>query len=436
MLKNSLIVFLLFVTGSNDKNNSLNKIEIHLNKVSDKNILFNKLYTTIEFSSNHISFPKYYNYLIDNYKGLPKSDSLYILYNNADFKKFVANLYNKGFIDYEKLNQYKIDLNEEKNKPELKQLSLVTYFKKNYQYIIVDKNQNWDFSDDKILKVGYDTKIENLKETLYYKFWQKIDSEFIYFNRFIELIPTSLHLKNKQNNISEISFRFKDYWASSFKINNETFDVAINGVYPYLDILIKPRFIDFSTSNYQYNLNLKYALKDTISLKDSLYILDKINPQTNKITLKKIKSVKHFIPSKIGSRFYDFKLKDLKNKNFYISNFTTKKYTLIDFWGTWCGPCKQTTPKLKYMNQKYSNKLNIIGIAYDKDIDEVNKYISTNNIKWINSFSKKSEKTSIIDDLKINQYPTFILLDEYMRIIYRGPGNESLIEIEKIINEN
>jgi hypothetical protein len=88
-----------------------------------------------------------------------------------------------GFLDHEKINENKIDLNEEKNKPELKQLSLLTYFKKKKQYLVIDRNQNWDFSDDKILQ--FDSKLEDkdLKETLNYKFWKKIGKRsFIYIS--------------------------------------------------------------------------------------------------------------------------------------------------------------------------------------------------------------------------------------------------------------
>jgi thiol-disulfide isomerase/thioredoxin len=430
-----LIISLIIICNS-CKNKYPNKIEIDLHKETDKNILFNKLYTTIEFSSKHQTYPEYYNYLLKNYKGLPESDSLYILYNNADYRKFLANLYTMGFLDKKKIKLNKIDLNEEKSKPELKQMSLLTYFKNKKQHLVIDRNQNWDFSDDKILQLDSKLKDKDLKETLNYKFWQKIDSNVTFYNREIELIPSSLNFKNKKNNISEISFKLKDYQKGSFKFNDETFDVVINGVYPYLDIFIKPSFINFSESNYYFNLNLKYNLKDTISLKDSLFILDKINPKTTKLTLKKIKTNKKFKSNKIGNNFYDFTLSDLDNKNFNISDFTTKKYTLIDFWGTWCTPCKKTTPKLKSMNLKYAHKLNIIGVAYDKDSHVVNEYITKNKINWINSFSKRDKRTGIIKDLKITKYPTFILLDSKNRIIYKGPGDESLIEIESIINEN
>jgi thiol-disulfide isomerase/thioredoxin len=437
MLKNFFFfLFLLSVFSCYNDNNPLNKIEIHLNKVSDKNILFNKQYTTIQFSSKQQSYPEYYNYLLKNYKGLPKSDSLYILYNNADFKKFLANLYNKGFLGAEKINQFKIDLNEEKNKPLLKQLSLVSYFKNNKQYLIIDKNQNWDFSDDKVLKLNITSKNKDFKETLNYKFWQKIDSSVIFYNRKIELIPNSLYNKNKRNDNSKISFKLKDYWKGSFKFNKETFNIVVNGVFPYLDILIKPEFIKYSETNYQYNTNLKYNLKDTISLNDSLFILNTINPQTTRLTLKKIKSNKNYRSNKIGSKIFDFTLKDLNNQSFDITDFTTKEFTLIDFWGTWCKPCKKTTPKLKIMNQKYASSLNIIGVAYDKNLAEVKKYITKNNIKWINSFTPRGVRTGIIKDLKINLYPTFILLNKNNIIIYKGAGEESLAEIEEIIRNN
>ena len=118
-MKTSFCFFIVLfcVLGCSGDKELQGVINVALKKTSDKDILFDKRFTTFYFSSNEKAYPRYYKYLLKTLKGLPESDSLYVSYNNADFKKFLADLYQKGFIDIEKINHYKIDLLEEKSKP-------------------------------------------------------------------------------------------------------------------------------------------------------------------------------------------------------------------------------------------------------------------------------------------------------------------------------
>ena len=314
---------------------------------------------------------------------------------------------------------------------------MVTYFKNSKQYLIVDENMNWDFSDEKRIEFRKGFTLKEVKKGFVYnyKFWQKNTENITYFNRQIQLLPSSLYYFSgiEESDPSKMMFKFKDYWKGEFNYNKKKYTVAINGVNPYLDILIKPKNLPFSNTNLEYNINLKYQLNDTIRLSDSLFVLTNMDPNTTQLSFRKIKNTYGFKSNKIGTRIYDFNLKALEGREFKFSDYTTKEYTLIDFWGTWCIPCKKTTPKLKQMSKKYVQILNIIGVAYDKDIEEVKKYVLENKIDWVNSFSTRGKKDGLIKDLKINKYPTFILLNQSLEIIYKGAGEQSLEEIEKII---
>ena len=435
-----LYFFAITITLGCSKDKFTSPLEIDLNKVSNKSIAFNNLYTTVHLSSQQKAYPIYYKDLFKQFKGLPVSDSIYLSYHNADFKKFHADLFSKGYINREKINRFKINLYNEKVKPKLKQLNIAIFFKNQKQHIIIDSNNNKDFSDDTTFEFNKDfsEKKTNQLPKHDYKFWQKTDSVITYYNRKIVLIPNSVyyHKRNSRIDQSKLSFRFDDYWEGSFKYKNEGFDVAVNGVYPYLDILIKPKSFHFSENDFNYNQNFNYKIKDTIMLSDSLFVIDNINPNSTKLSLKRVRNSKQFISNKIGNKLYDFTLKNLSGNEFSILDNNLKDHTLIEFWGTWCLPCKKTTPKLKMINKKYSKSLNIIGIAFDKNINEVKKHIAKNNINWVNSFSSMDKKEGIIKALKITKYPTFILLDKNNTIIHKGSGEQSLSEIEKIIKNN
>ena len=68
-----------------------------------------------------------------------------------------------------------------------------------------------------------------------------------------------------------------------------------------------------------------------------------------------------------------FTLKDVDKKPVSLSDFKGK-VVLVDFWGTWCGPCRQTIPGLiaLYRNRK-AKGLEIVGIDYERDIKDETK---------------------------------------------------------------
>ncbi len=63
---------------------------------------------------------------------------------------------------------------------------------------------------------------------------------------------------------------------------------------------------------------------------------------------------------------YDFKLKDLDGKEVSLASFKGKT-VLLNFWATWCGPCKAEIPGFVELQAKYRDKLTIIGYSVDDD---------------------------------------------------------------------
>jgi thiol-disulfide isomerase/thioredoxin len=70
-----------------------------------------------------------------------------------------------------------------------------------------------------------------------------------------------------------------------------------------------------------------------------------------------------------------------------------KKYTLIDFWGTWCEPCLDMTPSLVAVQNKFPSKLNIISIANDQNKNVVKLYAKKSKMNWIHGFADMKKKS-------------------------------------------
>jgi len=100
---------------------------------------------------------------------------------------------------------------------------------------------------------------------------------------------------------------------------------------------------------------------------------------------------------------------------------------LLDFWGSWCGPCRASMPHLQQLYNRYKDKgFEIIGIAQErgKTLEESKaswrKAIEELNLSWTNVLNNENkEQMDIVKAYQISGFPTKILLDENGKIILR-----------------
>ncbi|MCR5746003.1 MAG: TlpA family protein disulfide reductase [Bacteroidales bacterium] len=118
-----------------------------------------------------------------------------------------------------------------------------------------------------------------------------------------------------------------------------------------------------------------------------------------------------------------FKLKDLRGQ-----------YIIIDFWGTWCGPCLAGMPAMKEFQEKHADRLVLVGIANDKDLDKVKACMEKHGISWTNLLQWQGE-TDYVAKFNVQGFPTKVLVDPRGTIVYRGSGEseEFYQEVEKIM---
>lgn len=104
---------------------------------------------------------------------------------------------------------------------------------------------------------------------------------------------------------------------------------------------------------------------------------------------------------------------------------------LLDFWGAWCLPCRKISPALKELYRKYSSAgLTIISIASDDTFSGVKSYLKESGIKWGNIFENRNNSSGYSHKYKVQEYPTFILIDNNGRIILRQSGIDHFDQIE------
>ena len=112
-----------------------------------------------------------------------------------------------------------------------------------------------------------------------------------------------------------------------------------------------------------------------------------------------------------------------------MSEVAKNKITVIDFWASWCGPCRQEMPFMLEMFSKYKDKgLGIVGISLDEDSDSWKAATQQLNIPWIQMSDLKGWENAIAKHFCVNSIPHTIVVDQQGKILKRGLRGERLEE--------
>nr|WP_320120421.1 TlpA disulfide reductase family protein [uncultured Marinifilum sp.] len=110
------------------------------------------------------------------------------------------------------------------------------------------------------------------------------------------------------------------------------------------------------------------------------------------------------------------------------------KYVIIDFWGTWCGACLAGVPEMKKFRDEHADRLQIVGVAKDDNVEKVQKCMEKKGMNWPNILVGKGEQ-DFVAKYNVQGFPTKILLDRNGKILLRSVGEKEDFyhEVEKLI---
>ena len=130
-----------------------------------------------------------------------------------------------------------------------------------------------------------------------------------------------------------------------------------------------------------------------------------------------------FAQPKVGEKANEITLPDAKGKSITLSSLKGK-IVLIDFWASWCGPCRRSIPELKKTYAKFQTKgFEVYGISLDDEAASWKQAIKEDATKWVHV---NDAKGAIAGLWNINYIPNTFLLDKTGKIIAVNPSHQEL----------
>lgn len=140
--------------------------------------------------------------------------------------------------------------------------------------------------------------------------------------------------------------------------------------------------------------------------------------------------LKYYNSPEVGDKFTDFELPNLNGEKIRIAE-NMGKYTLLEFWASWCRGCRGEHPELIKVYEKYKEKgFKVIGISGDNLEEDWKKAVEKDKLPWLNLRDPDGRESIVQYQYGIHYLPNNFLISPEGRIIAKDVKPE---ELEKIL---
>ncbi len=294
-----------------------------------------------------------------------------------------------------------------------------------------DNNLNFDFTDD-----GEPRSFE--KDTVLGFFDGKLTARFLEFKiKDQERILLKLKSSNeedyslrvvKEENVKVVHSKFwfneliPDRAKGFVEVDGVNYEIQISDFDANTKFGTRQDLLFTKTANDKITKpNYWEYKKGLFRLGDKGFKIESINENATELIIKE--TTLSNIPKKVNvnDQIPDISLETLTDRIDLLPLFKQKKYTLLDFWATWCKPCIAAFPEMKEIYEEYGDEFGIIGIADDKK-SSVEKFLTKNVINWPLAFVTEGVQFQF----NILALPTYYIVDSEGKIVTTIASMKSL----------
>jgi len=238
--------------------------------------------------------------------------------------------------------------------------------------------------------------------------------------------------KNRNQYVAKLTALETQFQENVAK-NPESRQAIINQMSPEL-VKVKQEMVDYI---------LKFAMDNTSSLA-SFYAMNSLNPgdyeqemlayaDKIKSNFNKNEAVTEFLVRmaklrsvQVGQPAPEFNMPTIDGKTVKLSGLKGK-YVMLDFWASWCQPCRQENPHVVQMYNKYKNKnFTIVGISLDKDVDAWKQAVAQDGLTWTHGSELNDFESPTVRAYQVEAIPASFIIDPEGKIIAKNLRGEEL----------
>ncbi|QJD79731.1 TlpA family protein disulfide reductase [Spirosoma rhododendri] len=171
-----------------------------------------------------------------------------------------------------------------------------------------------------------------------------------------------------------------------------------------------------------------------ITVGPDVFELQRVDYGRKLLQLKRVSKQDSLFSPQVGFRPHQFNAVNLHtDKKLALSDYKGR-YVLLDFWGTWCGPCRAETPHLRRAYEQFSRSdLEIIGIGCDDTAEKIKAYCASEKAQWPQILADDTNK--LVDQYHVDSWPTTILLDRDGKVVLKDlRGSQMIDSLSQLIN--
>ena len=291
--------------------------------------------------------------------------------------------------------------------------------------IVFDTNLNSDFNDEQPV---YFTDTIHSVEQGNFKLMQlllKNGSQLSFDYSIVQ--PSALHLTLLDHTEEQfyLSIRPHDYRTGFIKGDSSSTEFALmtKNLYSFdKSFIVVVNQHDKQELNKNLKFGERYTVGSKIILNKDSYVFKEVSTDGLSIKLEAV-DIKTTSSNTVGFKAIPFHAVTLQGIPIDLAD-NKGQYVLLDFWGTWCVPCKTVIPGLRELHTRYP-KIKMISVAFDTNAEQVLKDVVAEKMEWDHILDPSTFQymgRSICELYNVHVFPTYILIDTNNKIIFRDQG--------------
>ena len=180
-----------------------------------------------------------------------------------------------------------------------------------------------------------------------------------------------------------------------------------------------------------YSNGFDYATLEKILVSDAAYY-------NHVMTGKAKENLKRLSLRRPGRMFADLEMSDPAGQPHKLSEWVGRgNYVLVDFWASWCGPCRQEMPNVVEAYRRYHDRgFDVVAVSFDQDATSWKNGIEKLGMVWHNISDLKGWRCAASEKYGVNSIPSNVLVDPQGKIIASDlRGNALLLKLSEIYNK-